>query len=260
MKKNLYKISAFICTMCMLLTACSKKIESKVYTYTELDNGTIQITGLTDYGNELSELVIPAKLDDMEVSSVAAGAFKDASNIRSVSVEDGVLSIEDNAFINCYNLEKVELPQSVVNIGANAFRETRLEKERLEQDGALIINGILLEVRDTGSEYSIPEGVKVVGCGVFYGNTEIKKLKLGNEVERLEAYACADMSALEEVVWGDNIQKLGYGAFSGCTKLELNVPDKISEVEKEAFRNVSRIVYGGGLDSSEWGMLQLDKQ
>lgn len=260
MRKNLYRISAFICAICMLLTGCSKKIESKVYTYTELDDKTIQITGLTDYGRELSELVIPAKLDGMEVSSVAAGAFKDASNIKSVSVEDGVLSINDNAFINCYNLEKAEIPQSVVSIGTNVFRETKFEKERLEQEGVLVINGILLEVTDTGSEYSIPEGVKALGCGVFYGNTEIKKLKLGNEVERLEAYACADMTALEEVVWGNNIEKLGYGAFSGCTKLELRMSDKVSEVEKEAFRNVPRVFYDGSLDSSEWGMLQLDKQ
>jgi len=44
------------------------------------------------------------------------------NNFSSVTIEEGVTSIDDDAFLNCTNLASVSLPDSLLSIGDNAFQ------------------------------------------------------------------------------------------------------------------------------------------
>lgn len=56
-----------------------------------------------------------------DVTSIADGAFKNNTHIKSVEIGDGVTRIGARAFSGCKNLKKAELGTDVEEIGAKAF-------------------------------------------------------------------------------------------------------------------------------------------
>ena len=87
-----------------------------VFIYT-LEGGKAIITGFT---GEDEHIVIPAKIDGIEVYGIAANAFEDY-RIKSVIISEGVEVIDWFAFYRCSDLESVTIPASVRRIGHSAF-------------------------------------------------------------------------------------------------------------------------------------------
>ena len=81
------------------------------------------ITGFT--GTLGEELVIPAKVGDVDVWGIADGVFDNQLNLKSVTInvanEEGVVYTIDG-FAGCNNLETVQLPESAYEIADEAFR------------------------------------------------------------------------------------------------------------------------------------------
>lgn len=55
------------------------------------------------------------------VKEIPAGAFKDNSRIREVSLPIGLEKIGADAFANCFGLEQINIPSDVAVIGERAF-------------------------------------------------------------------------------------------------------------------------------------------
>lgn len=97
--------------------------DAGAFEYEELNDGTIIITGLKD--TTLETMVIPQQIDGKQVTSIRMDAFRDCSNLISVTIPDSVTSIGDKAFINCGSLTSVIIPDSVTSIGGGAFGKCR---------------------------------------------------------------------------------------------------------------------------------------
>ena len=63
------------------------------------------ITGLTDTGKTQTELVIPYKINGVEITSIGDGAFTDCSSLTSINIPNSVTSISPSAFDGCTNLK-----------------------------------------------------------------------------------------------------------------------------------------------------------
>ena len=53
--------------------------------------------------------------------TIGFGAFRNNAYLRSVSLSDGLITIEDEAFAGCARLGKTAIPSSVTRIGVDAF-------------------------------------------------------------------------------------------------------------------------------------------
>ena len=82
-----------------------------------LEDGKATITGFT--GDD-EHIVIPAKIDGIEVYKIASNAFEDYG-IKSVIISEGVEVIDWFAFYKCSSLESITIPASVRRIGHSAF-------------------------------------------------------------------------------------------------------------------------------------------
>ena len=65
-------------------------------------------------GTSLKSIKLP-KIEKIEDSVF------ESSNIKSVTLSDGLKTIGENAFQNCEKLEKINIPKSVTSIGSSAF-------------------------------------------------------------------------------------------------------------------------------------------
>lgn len=86
------------------------------FTY-EIKGTYATITGFT--GSEES-IVIPSHIDGYTVTAIGERAFA-SSSCKSVTVSDGILSVDWFAFSGCLALREIHLPSSVIEIGYGAF-------------------------------------------------------------------------------------------------------------------------------------------
>lgn len=238
----------------VMLAGCSRKnADIQVFQYVETEDGTVQITGLTDKGKADNKITIPAQLKGKNVTSVGSEAFRDCTNLREVSFEEGILSIAENAFFNCVNLETISFPQSLRSVGTNALKNTRWEAGILAQAEEIVINDILLEVHTERARYEVQENIRVIASGAFYHNPSVTEVILPESVKEIGSYAFSGCAALKDIHLPEGIETIGYGAFSGCTALTVRLPAQTENIGTDAFLDVPHLIYGGTASGAPWG-------
>ena len=216
--------------------------------------------------------VIP---NDGSVKIICNSAFYGCSDLTSVILPDGVISIDNMAFANCSSLASVNLPDSITSIGGYAF-----------------------EYCSSLTSIVIPDSVTSIGGGAFYDCSGIKSLTIGDGVSYIEAsmfYKCHPESLTigsglakieEEMLYGlhlksievdddnqnyrcignclieietgllikgfDNsvipndgsVTSIGNSAFYGCSGLKsINIPDSVTSIGHDAFMNCTRLTF-----------------
>ena len=118
--------------------------------------------------------------------------------ITKVVIPEGVTVIGIDAFSSCESLVSVTLPNSLEEIGDNAFSGTAIS-----------------------GEFIIPDNVTVIRSGTFFGCDYITSFVCSKEsrLKTIEAFAFCGCESLERFIFGDAIEKIDLGAFSGCLAL-----------------------------------------
>jgi hypothetical protein len=88
------------------------------YTYSEIDENTVEITGYT--GSD-TKITIPSVIDGKKVTSIGESAFWYCTSLTSINIPNSVKSIGDWAFYSCDSLTSITIPNSVKSIGEGAF-------------------------------------------------------------------------------------------------------------------------------------------
>lgn len=154
------------------------------------------------------------------MTAVVPNAFIGDTEIRSIAIPEGVVTIGDNAFNNSA-IEAVTLPESLVSIGDAAFLQTNM------------------------AEITIPANVERLGISAFAGSgagtSPLKRaIFAGDRVETIEGNTFADCRALREVRLPEGLKKIGYNAFIRCYALEsIDIPDAVTVIEKQVFSHCS---------------------
>lgn len=158
------------------------------------DGITCTITGRG--GCEGSEIVIPEYIDGYQVTGIKGTAFRDCTDITSVTIPNGVTSIGNSAFRNCTGLRSVVIPDSVTSIGGWAFSGcTGLISVTMGQ-GVTSIGNYAFQDCSGLTSVTIPDGVTVLDDGIF-----------------------DDCSGLTFIVIPDSIISMSSSAFTGCASL-----------------------------------------
>ncbi len=162
-----------------------------------------------------------------KVISIADNAFKNCTNIVSVSIGDNVTSIGSCAFQGCTALDgKLIIPNGVTTIGQRAFYNC---------------SGI--------DSLTIGANVSSIGDGAFYGCTNVKVMvynarNCGSKSHYDNTYGqwwydshfCGHM---DHLVIGDSVQIIHQNAFDGCSADTLTVGISVASFGTNSFRGWS---------------------
>lgn len=149
------------------------------------------------------------------VRSIGEDAFRDCSSLESVIFENTVLEkISDGAFWGCSALSSIALPDSVTEIERNAFFETGLRNIQL------------------------PEKLTLIGGGAFCNCKNLKQVQLPPQLKELGEGAFFNCENLAQIQLPSQLNKLGTDAFRDCTSLDkIDIPAGLKQIESATFCN-----------------------
>ena len=213
------------------ITATAESVEQteEDFTYQLSSDGTFAlVTGFKKPSE--TTCTIPETLGGVPVEVIAQEAFKDKTNLQSVTFPSKLRNIAVSAFEGCTKLERVTIPNSVTTIGDKAFDQacTIRCKSGSKAQSYAVLNGNPIEY--------------ISGDFVF------KQLK-NNKVEIVE-YSGEDTNLTIPSEWSNNtVTSIAAGVFKDCTDLKrVTIPRSVEDIGNNAFDKSCTII---GYASSE---------
>ena len=212
---------------------------------------------LISYLGNSADIVIPEG-----VQQIGSGVFIENKNLRSITLPKSLRWIGQFAFSKCVSLKSITIPANVTFIDKCAFSDSGLEEVIIEgkpeirlwafdgtpwkdnafkQNGALICDGVLLDVSPELTEYTIPIDVKVIGRDAFK-NSKIKEIVIPEGITKLDISAFSN-SEIERISLPNTLRVIGAYAFCNCKKLtELTIPKSVTDIDCGAFQELPNCV------------------
>ncbi len=170
-------------------------------------------------------------------------AFANYRNLEEVIIENPkALHSHFIPFYNCPKLKDIYIPADVdyipllrgcpdtnVTFAPDHPKYKTIGGDVYSKDGKWLYN-----VPEGSKNYTVKKSVKFIGTSAFYGNNNIRHIKIPSSVKRIYHYSFGDMKNLKSVKIGKNVKEIGDSAFRRSTKLKsLTFPKSV------------RILWGG---------------
>ena len=218
------------------------------------------------YQHEIKHIVV-----DKGITRISASAFRELSQLVTVSLPEGLEVIDGEAFFGS-PIKTIELPQSLITISAYAFRSTALEYVTLGPNvqyayrpfvdiptlkgisvnennpylasyaGALYDKTLnTLICYPAAANITFPDGIKTVGLSAFMGCLQ-SEIVLPDQITQMEDYVFYETSALRKVVLPDKLLELPASCFGLCNNLqEVVFGRKLTKINGWAFYNCEKL-------------------
>ena len=158
----------------------------------------------------VTDIVVPGN-----VKTIGDRAFADCVSLQSVTLEQGIEEIGTDVFSGCRSLREVIYPDSVKRCDGRAFRDVPLSRPVTNVSGTMLIH---CPADVAGSEWTVPEGVRVIGAKAFGGQGQLAAIRLP-----------------------EGLEEIRYGAFSGCALTQAEIPASVRRIGRAAFASCKRL-------------------
>ena len=180
------------------------------------------------------DLLVSVSLPDT-VKTIGKYAFAQNHSLEKINIPTGVERISAECFFNCDSLTNIVLPESVTEIDNMAFRWCE-SLENIEMQGVVKIGDHAFDDCRKLSAIGYSEKLREVGLGSFSRCNLTGTLDLSSVI-KIGADAFGS-TKITKVILNDNLEKLEYGVFQGCSLLEeINFPSKLVSIGECCFRS-----------------------
>ena len=212
----------------------------------------------------MEEIILPKRIKKLE-----QGTFSECENLKTVILNDSLISINERAFSHCVALTSINIPKSVELIVPSAFSycsaltsihvnednpiydsrdncnaviETRYNTLVLGCKNSVVPNSVTIIGNSAFAScvsldtVTIPENVTEIGSSAFSGCSNLTSIKLPNSLITIASRAFAGCVSLDTVTIPENVTEIGSSAFSGCSNLKtIKLPNSIVTIGREVF-------------------------
>jgi len=226
--------------------------------------GTPSATWIVKYAGGETDVVVPQTVNGKPVTQIGARAFADCAELQSVTLPDGITSVEAGAVAETTVVYCCPGTASAAALTAAGISYTEFTYYTYTDNGdgtctitgytgnetnvvvPSVING--LRVTSLGYEsiakkenmltLTIPEGVTSLASFSCYGNPQLKEIKLPSTATELGYCTFADCKSLTTINLPEKLTCIPVSLFSGCSSMtHLQLPESLTEISTEAFRN-----------------------
>ena len=205
------------------------------------------------------------------VKTIERGAFMGTHTIEELTIPTSVETITMNAFQSMANLNKItfEEPSSVQTIGVLAFSYCPKLKEVTLPTSLTVLDRIFMESENLET-INVPDGskLKTIAESAFIYNKNLKNFNFLGECDltTIGKGAFQNLSLLQEFKFPKGVTDIGANAFNGCTSMttatfdenavittigaaafadcgltSIDIPNSVTKLESEAFRNCAAL-------------------
>ena len=170
------------------------------------------------------------------VTSIGNQAFIFCENLKTITIPDSVASIGVSAFVKCSSIERIDIPDGVTSIGDAAFVECRSLKTITISDNVTEVGTTAFGNCTSLESITIPESVTSIGDYAFYGCTSLERITIPNSVTSIGDYFFVDCTSLESIAIPESVTSIGDYAFRNCSTLKsIVIPDTVTSIGAVTF-------------------------
>lgn len=149
-------------------------------------------------------------------------------SLKTIVLENGLCHIPDKLAYGCTALKKIIFPDSLLSAGRNAWENTPFLTQWIKENAAgevfwndrNLTGEVFWDGRNLVGEVHLPEQIRIIAGGAFYGNERLTALFIPDRVTWIGPAAFKGCSSLRRVVWPSGINTVEAEVFSGCCSLE----------------------------------------
>ena len=174
------------------------------------------------------------------VTSIDQYAFQSCTNLSSVTIGNGVTSIGQYAFEYCSGLTSVTIPDSVTSIGDGTFTSCYKLTSIDIPDSVISIGQYAFNYCSGLTSINISSGVTSIGNSAFTNCISILSVEIPSSITSISNYLFKGCSSLTSLTIPSSITSVGTYAFSGCTSLSTitSLATTAPTIQSNTFQNV----------------------
>ncbi|MFI3229653.1 MAG: leucine-rich repeat protein, partial [Bacillota bacterium] len=200
-----------------------------------------------------TDIVITNTYDGLPITAISSSAFRENSNIKSVTIGENVTSIGSYAFRECSGLTSIVIPDSVTSIGDWAFYKCSSLVSASIGDGVESIGAYSFDLCATLKSVTMGDSVTSIGICAFYFCTSLTNVSMGDSVTSIGNYAFSSCTSLTSIVIPDSVTTIGRRAFYYCTSLaSVTTGASLESIGSYAFdkcTSLKSVILGDNLES-----------
>ena len=173
------------------------------------------------------------------VTFTSEDAFKDCTNLTSITIPNSIIKIGNYTFMDCTGLTSVTIPDKVTHIGNGAFFGcTGLTSITIPNSVTKIGNYTFMGCTGLTS-VTIPDRSTHIGDGAFWGCTGLTSITIPNDVTSIGSSTFQGCTELKEVTIGNSTSSIDWTVFLGCTGLTSINVDK----ENKYYKSIDGVLF-----------------
>lgn len=241
------------------------------------DSNGVVITELTN--TALTDVIVPDGVTELSKFAFAK------SRIKSVSLPNSLICIDDFAFDGCDALELINIPENVTYIGESAFRGCvglkglKIPKNVLhigatpfsnislqnviistENKKYCIVNNCLIDneakkLLEGREDSIIPNdgSVMSVGYSAFACCEGLSNITIPESITTIDDYAFKDCVGLKNMILPNNVKTIGTGAFAECANIDsIAIPENIVCIGQNSFDKCDKLASVRFVNTNGW--------
>lgn len=181
------------------------------------------------------------------IKSIDYGAFYQCFELEKINLPNSITKIDNNAFANCNSLKEITIPENVTSIGDNAFMGcTCLEKVDFSNNKKLQVigDGTFYNCKRLSNVNGLSDTpTKIIKDLAFCDCENLQNIQLPLQLSELGKSAFKNCSNLEKVIISPNLKKIEERCFSECSNLKSVefTSNNLEMIDRYAFNNCKKL-------------------